>query len=245
MRKIPLLFQALLIFQVAFSQEVCTSKPEQESINQISSITKCSVTSTSKIKNSKRASKVIIVSNRSRHKRRLLENKEVYTANQLRAAHINNIKTEDNNQQLKIDDLKSKIAKINHAIEEENARRKISFDTVDKIPQFQSCSDSSLSIVDCFNHEMQKHLIQNLIYPEEALRKKITGDIWISFVITNQGTIKNIITTGPENSESLEKEAIRVISLLPKFIPGKQNNKNINVTYAFPISFNLDDDDID
>lgn len=240
MRKLTLLLQALLVFQVAFSQEVCTTKPVEETINEISNLTKCIVTGTNKIDDSKKASKVIVISNRSRHKRRLFENKEVHTANQLRAANIYNIKTTNNHHQLKLNDLKSKIAKINLAIEEENSRKKISFDTVDQIPQFQSCSDSSLSIVDCFNHEMQKHLVQNIIYPEEALRKKITGDIWISFVITNKGTIKNIITTGPENSDSLEKEAIRVISLLPKFIPGKQSNKNINVTYTFPISFNLE-----
>ncbi|WP_299132427.1 energy transducer TonB [uncultured Tenacibaculum sp.] len=239
MRKLTLLLLALLGFQVAFSQEVCTSKSDVESINEISNITKCIVTGTNKIDGSKKASKVIVVSNRSRHKRRLFENKEVHTANQLHAANIN-IKAENSNNQLKINDLKSRIAKINNAIEEENSRRKISFDTVDQIPQFQSCSDSSLSIVDCFNHEMQKHLVQNIVYPEDAIREKITGDIWISFVITNKGTIKNIITTGPKDSDSLEKEAIRVVSLLPKFIPGKQNNKDINVTYTFPISFNLD-----
>ncbi|SEC33140.1 TonB family C-terminal domain-containing protein [Tenacibaculum sp. MAR_2009_124] len=234
MRKLAIFLQFVLMVQIAVSQEVCETKETIENDNDISSITKCSVTGKLNDNGTNSKSKVTVVSSRSRQKRRSNETKQRFNNHVSKQAKIN-----DSIQQLKLNHVHENITAINTALEEKLLNEQVSFNDVEYIPQFRNCSED-LDVFECFNYEMQKHLIDNIIYPEKALKKRIEGDVWVSFIITKSGEIKNIIATGPENSEMLKKEAIRVISILPSFIPGKQNNQNVNVTYTFPISFNLD-----
>ncbi len=234
MRKLAIFLQFVLMVQIAVSQEVCETKETIENENDISSIAKCSVTGKLNDNGSNTKSKVTVVSSRSRQKRRSTESKQPYNNHVSKKTKIN-----DSIQQLRLDHIRENITAINTALEEKLVNEQVSFNDVEYIPEFRNCSED-LDIFECFNYEMQKHLIDNIIYPEKALKKRIQGDIWVSFVITKSGEVKNIIATGPENSEMLKKEAIRVISILPSFIPGKQSNQNVNVSYTFPISFNLD-----
>ena len=55
------------------------------------------------------------------------------------------------------------------------------------------------------------------------------------FAIDKNGVVTNIKTRGPD--KILEKEAIRIISLLPKMTPGMQRGKAVKVTYSLPINF--------
>ncbi|MBT8252552.1 MAG: energy transducer TonB, partial [Bacteroidia bacterium] len=57
--------------------------------------------------------------------------------------------------------------------------------------------------------------------------------------INKQGLVSGIRTRGPD--KLLEKEAARIVSLLPKMIPGKQRGKAVRVPYALPINFQLID----
>jgi len=80
--------------------------------------------------------------------------------------------------------------------------------------------------------------IQNLlVYPKEALDNKIEGKVFISIIIEKDGSLSNfkILRGIPE----LNNEAIRVLKLLPNFIPGKQKGKEVRVKYVFPIVFKL------
>ncbi|CAM1361462.1 energy transducer TonB [Tenacibaculum xiamenense] len=234
MRKLAIFLQFVLMVQVAVSQEVCETKETIENENDISSIAKCSVTGKLNDNGSNTKSKVTVVSSRSRQKRRSNETKQLFSNNVVKQTKIN-----DSIQQLKLDHIKENITAINTALEEKLVNEQVSFNDVEYIPQFTNCSED-IDVSECFNYKMQKHLIDNIVYPEKALKKKIQGDVWVSFIITKSGQVKNIIATGPENSEMLKEEAIRVISILPQFIPGKQNDQNVNVSYTFPISFNLD-----
>ena len=67
----------------------------------------------------------------------------------------------------------------------------------------------------------------------------------LSFIITKTGAIEDIETKGPELSKQLQEEARRVIKLLPEFIPGVHNNNATNVSFSFPISFNLQAKELD
>ena len=247
MRKLAIILQFFLLAQVANSQEVCEKKEDVEDFNDISSIAKCPVVGNLEDNETNLKPEVAVLSSRHRHKRR-------YTSrNNSRNNYINRKTPVSHSiRSPKLNDIKENISAINNALEEklvskENTivrkkeklvSKEVSFSEVENIPRFRSCSGNSLDMFDCFNHEMQKHLIENIKYPEEALERGIHGDVWVSFVITKSGSLENIIVTGPENSEMLEKEAIRVISTLPPFIPGKENNENVNVSYTFPISFN-------
>lgn len=241
MKKLAIFLQIVLMFHSAFSQEVCAPKETLENTNDISSIAKCTVVSHTSSEGTKEKSKVTVVSSRNHQKRRALN--EVQPASELFSANINHLKINDSIEQLKITHIKQRITAINTALEEKNSLEQVPFNSVEEIPKFRNCSDESLDEVDCFNYEMQEHLMQNIIYPEKAVQKRIEGDIWVSFIITSSGNVKNIVATGPESSDCLKQEAIRVISLLPSFIPGKQNNQDVNVTYTFPISFSLNTTD--
>ncbi len=244
MKKLAIFIYVMLLFSNAYSQETCSlkSKENSGSINDISSITKCKVTGVIEgDHNHGKTSKVVVLSTRNHRKRRSFLGEKVRSAGELfAAADVNDMKIKDSIQQLSLANLKSKISKVRFAVKGETVGEQISFNDVESIPRFYTCFEkNSNGSSTCFNKEMEKHLTQNIIYPKKALRKNIEADIWVSFVITSEGEIQNIIATGPENTDSLKEEAIRVVSLLPKFVPGEQDNKKVNVVYSFPISFNL------
>lgn len=75
-------------------------------------------------------------------------------------------------------------------------------------------------------------------YPKEAQEKGIQGRVILSFVIGKDGVLRDIkVLRGVD--QSLDNEAIRVISLSPKWTPGKHRGKKVNVRYTFPINFSL------
>ena len=79
-------------------------------------------------------------------------------------------------------------------------------------------------------------------YPTVAKQKKIQGRILVTFLINYEGVVENIVAKSPEDCkdwEILDKESIRIISLLPKFKPGMQKGKPVKVKYTQPITFKL------
>jgi len=124
--------------------------------------------------------------------------------------------------------------------EEDSGAIAIPFAVLDEIPQFEACKDSiEKSGRDCFFQKMSAHINKNLKYPEEAKQSNIQGRVTVMFLINKEGVIENIRVRGPKNGELLEQEAVRIIKLLPKFIPGKYRGKAVNVEYAQPILFRL------
>ena len=78
-------------------------------------------------------------------------------------------------------------------------------------------------------------------YPEEARKEGIHGRVFVTFVVKSDGTIGNIkIARGVH--PLLDKEALRVVSLLPTWNPGKQRGQAVNVSYTIPVQFALDGD---
>ena len=88
-----------------------------------------------------------------------------------------------------------------------------------------------------FREKMNKHLAKNYKYPEAAMELGINGKVFVMFVINSEGYVSNIRTRGPD--KILEKEANRIIALLPKMTPGKQRGRAVNVPYSIPINFKL------
>lgn len=116
----------------------------------------------------------------------------------------------------------------------------VSFDKVEEIPVFNSCeSVDKKAQLDCFNENILAHIQDNFSYPKLAAKNNISGKIWVNFVIGKNGLISNIKMKGPSDSYMLKTEARRIISLLPKFKPGKINGKKVNTKYTLPINFVL------
>ena len=108
-------------------------------------------------------------------------------------------------------------------------------------PIFPGCEgfyDSEKEKRKCFTNKIKQHIANNFQYPKVALRKKIQGLVWITFMIDIDGSIKEIRTKGPH--PLLEKEASRIVSLLPGIVPGRNGDKFVRVPFSFPITFRLD-----
>jgi TonB family protein len=86
--------------------------------------------------------------------------------------------------------------------------------------------------------EAMKFLAKNIKYPVAAQQAKIEGRVIVQFVIEKDGSVSDVKVMRGVNSE-LDAEAIRVVSMMPKWIPGKQRGKAVAVKYTMPIMFRL------
>lgn len=100
-------------------------------------------------------------------------------------------------------------------------------DEVDQLPSFPGGVDA-----------MKKFISDNLKYPETARRVSIQGQILVSFIVKSTGEISNINVI-EKVDPTLDNEAVRVIKSMPKWIPAKLNGKNVDASYAIPITFKL------
>ncbi len=83
-----------------------------------------------------------------------------------------------------------------------------------------------------------KWLSNNVRYPVIAQENGISGKVYLNFVVNKLGDIENVtITRGVD--PSLDKEALRVVNKMPKWRPGLQRNKPVNVSFFLPINFTL------
>ncbi|QGY47094.1 TonB family protein [Maribellus comscasis] len=90
-------------------------------------------------------------------------------------------------------------------------------------------------------NSLRKYIANAIIYPEVAVEKGIQGKVFVSFIVTKNGTIANAkIDHGVD--PALDKEALRVVNSLPKWEPGKQKGQAVNVNYTVPINFSMDED---
>ena len=101
------------------------------------------------------------------------------------------------------------------------------FDVVEQMPEYPGGIAALL-----------EYLMKNVKYPADAEKQKIEGRVIATFIVETDGSISNIEVAKPV-FPSLDAEAVRVLSGMPKWTPGRQNGKEVRVKYAVPISFNL------
>ena len=75
-------------------------------------------------------------------------------------------------------------------------------------------------------------------YPEEAREAGIEGRVYVRFVVNKEGKVTQVRVMRSAHA-LLEAEAIRVVSALPDFVPGKMQGKPVNVEYTLPLLFKL------
>jgi periplasmic protein TonB len=78
----------------------------------------------------------------------------------------------------------------------------------------------------------------HMVYPPNARRMDIEGTVYVSFVVGKTGVISDVKVLRGFMAEC-DKEAVRVIQLMPPWTPGKQNGRNVNVRYTVPLKFRL------
>jgi len=92
-----------------------------------------------------------------------------------------------------------------------------------------------------FKGGMQKfyrYVGANVVYPRIAYKNKVTGKVFLSFVIEKDGTVADVkVSRGV--SKEIDEEAVRVLSRSPKWVSGKHHGIPVRVKYNIPLSFSL------
>lgn len=101
------------------------------------------------------------------------------------------------------------------------------FDIVEQMPEYPG---GQAALFD--------YLSKNIKYPADAEKKKVEGKVFVTFVVDTDGKITDV-SLMRKVFPSLDAEAVRVISAMPNWIPGKQKGQVVRVKYTVPIMFRL------
>ncbi|MDO4820293.1 MAG: energy transducer TonB, partial [Prevotella sp.] len=101
------------------------------------------------------------------------------------------------------------------------------FDVVEQMPSFPG-GDAAL----------MQYLQKSIRYPVVAEENGIQGRVIIRFVVEKNGSIGEV-QVARSVDPSLDKEAVRVVKSMPKWIPGKQNGSAVRVWFTLPVQFRL------
>ena len=87
--------------------------------------------------------------------------------------------------------------------------------------------------------ELMKWFSENINYPEEAAKAGVQGRAFVRFVVHKDGSISSPEILRSSGNELLDTEALRVVSSMPKWKPGMQGGKAVNVWFTLPVIFRL------
>lgn len=116
------------------------------------------------------------------------------------------------------------------------------FIEVENIPLFHSCDSISKSLskkekLQCFKQKMTEYIQENFFYPKLAQDEHIEGRVTVRFIIDEEGNVTNIKAVG--GHKYLKDAACKIVSLMPKFIPGSHKGKPVKVSFLLPLVFKL------
>ena len=101
------------------------------------------------------------------------------------------------------------------------------FDVVEKMPEHPGGQAA-----------LFEYLQKNVKYPADAEKKKVEGRVLVTFVVNTDGSITDIEVVR-KTFPSLDAEAVRVISGMPRWKPGEQKGQKVRVKYTVPLTFRL------
>ncbi len=114
--------------------------------------------------------------------------------------------------------------------------------TVEKEPCMMMCKDlvKEMERRQCTSEGIFAHLNKTKRYPSEMKKRKVTGTVYVEFVIDEHG---KVISATPKSKikdgTMLEKEAVRMVRSLPRFVPATQQGQPVRFKRTVPISFIL------
>ena len=101
------------------------------------------------------------------------------------------------------------------------------FTAVEQMPQFPGGEA-----------ELLKYIATHIKYPTMAAENNIQGRVVVKFVVKKDGNVGEVVVLRGKDPD-LDREAVRVVKTLPRFIPGKMNGQAVSVWYTLPINFKL------
>ena len=118
--------------------------------------------------------------------------------------------------------------KFQEVVEEEDEEETIPSVVVQQKPKFQGGDVNGFS----------KWVNSRLVYPEQAKELGIQGRVVLQFTIGKDGRLQDLkVLNAPD--PTLADEAVRVVSSSPKWEPGRQRDRAVNVSYTFPVIYQL------
>ena len=103
----------------------------------------------------------------------------------------------------------------------------LNFRVVERLPEFPGGMT-----------EFMKWLTKNLKYPESARRQNQQGTVVISFIVNTDGSTSEIRVVRPRHPD-LDREAVRVVRMMPKWKPGEDHGKVCRTMISIPIVFKI------
>ena len=122
--------------------------------------------------------------------------------------------------------LKAKEVLVTEPVKPKEEENKV-FDVVEQMPSFPGGTAALMA-----------YLQKAIKYPPVAEENGIQGRVICTFVVERDGSVTDV-RIAKSVDPSLDKEAQRVVSAMPKWIPGKQNGQSVRVKYTLPVTFRL------
>lgn len=143
-----------------------------------------------------------------------------------------------------------KRAKLEREKSERLELRRIEFEKQAKLtPTFTDAEGKVVFIISevapSFNggdKAMMEYLRDNIEFPKEAEEKGIEGTVFVDFIVAESGSVRQVEVTDATSDDvdqSFRTEAIRVVSSMPKWVPGRQHGKPVDVKFSIPITFQM------
>ena len=144
----------------------------------------------------------------------------------------------DESEAIIVSDVDTDIVEVE---EVEEVVEDVPFMIIENVPVYPGCTGSNKELRACFssmvsklvNQKFNPELASDLGLPSGSIQK-----IFVMFRIDKNGNIVDVKARAPH--KRLQEEAIRVVNLLPRMIPGKQRGMPVGVKYALPITFRIE-----
>lgn len=115
------------------------------------------------------------------------------------------------------------VVRIDESVEEEEV-----FDFAEDAPEFPGGTQALLN-----------YLGSNIKYPRISRENNSQGRVFLRFIVKKDGTVSNVEVIKSSGDRLLDNEAVRVVNAMPKWKPGRQQGKPVNVKYTLPVNFRL------
>lgn len=115
------------------------------------------------------------------------------------------------------------------------------FKVVEQMPRFPGCEDleaDNRTKKACADEKMLQFVYEELKYPQAAIDNKTEGTIVVQFVVEKDGTLSNKKVVR-EIGDGAGAEGLRILELMPIWLPGQQRGHIVRVQFNLPIKFRL------
>lgn len=117
---------------------------------------------------------------------------------------------------------------VENIVVEEKAEEEEIFEFVQENPEFPGGTAA-----------LTKYLVDNIKYPRISRDNGSQGRVFLRFIVNKDGSVTNVEVLKSSGDAYLDREAVRVVKSMPKWKPGRQRGKAVNVKYTLPVSFKL------